>query len=77
MRTGILAVSRDLKGILDFGQIVYLDGIGYFVVEDVMHERWTRRVDIWFPSRLEALHFGVKKGMLRWDERIISLMGVE
>jgi 3D (Asp-Asp-Asp) domain-containing protein len=77
VRPGIVAVSRDLKDILDFGQIVYLEGVGYFVVEDVMHERWTNRVDIWYPSRLKALHFGVKQGTLRWDDKIISLMGVE
>ena len=77
VRPGILAVSRDLKGILNFGQIVYLEGIGYFVVEDVMHERWTNRVDIWFSSKRAALRFGVKKGMLRWDKKTISFMGNE
>lgn len=77
VRPGIVAVSRDLKGILSFGQIVYLEGLGYFVVEDVMHERWTNRVDIWFPTRMEALHFGVKQGTLRWDQKMIALMGVE
>lgn len=31
-----------------------------FTVEDRMHERFDRRIDIWMPSREEAKAFGIK-----------------
>jgi len=70
-RDGILALSRDLLkrytpgAPFDFGDRVHLPGLGEFIVEDSMNSRWNNRVDIWFPSRLEALRFGVKEVYLR------------
>lgn len=32
-----------------------------FVVEDRMHERFTNRIDIWMPSKWQALNFGKKQ----------------
>jgi len=69
-RPGVIALSRDLlraynpSAPFDFGDRVILSGIGEFIVEDSMHHRWKRRVDIWFPSRLEALRFGRRKAYL-------------
>lgn len=51
MRLGTLAVSRDLEALLPMGTRV-------FVVDDRMHRRWERRVDLWFPDRGSALRFG-------------------
>lgn len=46
-----IAVSRDyLKrwgGPLDYGDLVYLDGIGFRFVNDCMAPRYKRRVDVW------------------------------
>lgn len=66
-RTGIIALSRDLlkrynpNAPFSFGDTVHLTGFGDFIVEDSMHWRWRRRVDIWFPDRSLARQFGVRK----------------
>ena len=69
-RKGVLALSRDLLSRFtpgapfSFGDRVHVSGLGYFVVEDVMNARWTQRVDVWFPSRGEAIHFGLRDVVL-------------
>jgi 3D (Asp-Asp-Asp) domain-containing protein len=69
-RNGVLALSRDLLrrftpgAPFSFGDRVHISGLGYFVVEDVMNARWTQRVDVWFPSRGEAIHFGLRDVVL-------------
>jgi 3D (Asp-Asp-Asp) domain-containing protein len=66
-RNGILALSRDLlthytpDAPFSFGDYVHIPGLGDFLVEDSMNARWDNRVDIWFPSRMEALRFGVRQ----------------
>lgn len=55
-RWGIVA-SNDLP----FGtkiMIPDLFGNQIFVVEDRMHHRFLKRIDIWFPSKQQALQFG-------------------
>ena len=46
----VIAVSRDLKKKLRFGDKVRITGIGklsgIYVVRDLMHSRWKRKVDI-------------------------------
>lgn len=46
----IIAVSRDLKKKLKFGQKVRIEGIGkwdgIYRVEDLMHSRWKNKIDI-------------------------------
>jgi len=66
VRRGIIAVSRDLehKWGLKFGDVVELEGIGTFEVQDRMNARWISRVDIWVPTVKEALTFGKKKAVL-------------
>lgn len=70
-RTGIVALSRDLLqrytpgAPFGFGDVVHLSGLGDFVVEDSMHPRWHRRVDVWFPSSEAALRFGRRRTVLR------------
>jgi 3D (Asp-Asp-Asp) domain-containing protein len=67
VRPGCLALSRDLlrtftrNAPFDFGDWVVLPGVGVFIVEDTMHERWERRGDIWFPSRSDALRWGRRR----------------
>jgi 3D (Asp-Asp-Asp) domain-containing protein len=60
VRRGIIAVSRDLESQwkLKFGDLVELEGIGTFQVQDRMNSRWTKRVDIWVPTEKEAATFG-------------------
>jgi 3D (Asp-Asp-Asp) domain-containing protein len=69
-RRGVIALSRDLvsrytRGApFDFGDVVHLNGIGDFVVEDVMNERYERHADIWFESLGEAREFGRRRAVL-------------
>ncbi len=69
-RSGVLALSRDLLrrftpgAPFSFGDRVHVSGLGDFIVEDVMNARWTQRVDVWFPSRGEAIHFGLREAVL-------------
>ena len=35
-----------------------------FVVEDRMHSRHTNRLDVWFPTRAEAVQFGARKAQI-------------
>jgi len=69
-RRGVIALSRDLVrrytpgAPFEFGDVVHLNGIGDFVVEDSMAERWARRADIWFDSVSEARSFGRRHAVL-------------
>ena len=57
VRDGIVAAN-----FLDFGteiRIPRLFGDKVFVVEDRMHRRKKNFVDIWMPSKMEALEFGI------------------
>jgi 3D (Asp-Asp-Asp) domain-containing protein len=83
-RPGVIALSRDLlqpytpDAPFSFGDRVYLDNLGEFVVEDSMNRRWKNRADIWFPSKREALLFGKREIYLSKfnDEReILGMVG--
>jgi 3D (Asp-Asp-Asp) domain-containing protein len=69
-RPGVIALSRDLLrrytpgAPFEFGDVVHLSGIGDFIVEDSMNERWERRADIWFESLADARHFGRRRVVL-------------
>ena len=73
VRRGILAVSRDLLAEAPYGSVVELDGQLY-VVEDTMHRRWRKRVDVWVPSREEALRGGRRVGLLLLQNLAISMI---
>jgi 3D (Asp-Asp-Asp) domain-containing protein len=61
VRPGIIALSRDIErefGV-KFGDVLYLEGLGYYEFQDRMHWRWKRRVDIFLPTPEGARHFGL------------------
>jgi 3D (Asp-Asp-Asp) domain-containing protein len=66
VRPGVIALSRDLirrynpEAPFSYGDEVFVEGYGMFTVEDTMNKRYSRRADIWFPSRSEARDFGKK-----------------
>jgi len=65
----VVAVSRDLEAAgLKMGTWLYLalpQGGGWFRVEDRMHPRWRKRVDVWMgTSRKDALAFGKRRGRI-------------
>ncbi len=58
VRDGIIAAN-----FLPFGakvKIPEMYGDKVFVVEDRMNQRYQSRIDVWMPSRGEALQFGVR-----------------
>jgi 3D (Asp-Asp-Asp) domain-containing protein len=63
---GMLALSRDLlreftRGApFQFGDVVELEGLGVFTVEDTMNPRYEKRADIWFQSREAATRWGTR-----------------
>jgi 3D (Asp-Asp-Asp) domain-containing protein len=69
-RLGVLAVSRDLLSEytpgapFSFGDRAHISGLGDFLVEDVMSARWTNRIDVWFPTREQAVRFGLREVVL-------------
>jgi len=58
-----VAVSHDLRYML--GHRIYIYGLGVFLVNDLMDDRWVGKVDIYYDkSDLKlARRFGLKKGM--------------
>ena len=61
---GMLALSRDVERALGvrFGDRVQLAGLGTYTFQDRMPRRWTRRVDLYLPSRHAARQFGKQRG---------------
>ncbi|WP_300154929.1 3D domain-containing protein [Solidesulfovibrio sp.] len=54
-----VAVSQDLRRLL--GRKVFIEGLGVRVVEDLMHPRFTDRLDLCLADRDQALAFGVQR----------------
>ena len=65
----IVAVSRDLEELgLTEGVSIRIDGLdGDWRVGDRMHERWTRKIDIYFGNDAEAAkRWGKQRVRIRW-----------
>lgn len=54
-----VAVSQDLRRLL--GRKVLIEGLGVRVVEDLMHPRFTDRLDLCLPDKEQAVAFGIKR----------------
>src|SRR5262249_51130961 len=65
-REGVIALSQDLLreftpgAPFGFHDRIEIPGLGVFEIEDTMHPRWAHRADVWFPSRDEAMSWGVR-----------------
>jgi 3D (Asp-Asp-Asp) domain-containing protein len=59
VREGTVAVSRDLfwQG-WTFGRKVYIEGHGVFEINDLMNERYEKRIDVFRWSKDKAKEFG-------------------
>jgi 3D (Asp-Asp-Asp) domain-containing protein len=65
----IVAVSRDLEALgLTQGVRIHIDGLdGDWRVGDRMHERWTRKIDIYFGDDVEAAkRWGNRRVRIHW-----------
>jgi len=64
VRRGVIALSRDLLreftpgAPFAFGDVLEVEGVGTFKVEDTMAERYRQRADIWFSTRAAARQWG-------------------
>jgi 3D (Asp-Asp-Asp) domain-containing protein len=59
-RPGTVAVSRDLFNMgWTFGKRVYLKGLGPYIINDVMNQRYQMRVDVFMDHTRAAKEFGV------------------
>ncbi len=59
IRPGIVAVSRDLlRSGWDFGDKIHIEGLGVFTIEDTMHQRFRRTIDVAVPNRAAAQKIG-------------------
>jgi len=59
VKPGICAVSRDLERYgFTFGKTIYVEGLGSFEVQDRMHRRWQRRIDILVMYKRDARRLG-------------------
>lgn len=52
------AVSRDMIHLLN--KKIYIEGVGVFVVNDIMNKRFTNRIDICIGNKEDAISFGKK-----------------
>lgn len=73
-RQGVIAISRDLLARYPYGTKARLlsHGCGssappLLVVEDTMHPRKRQQVDIWMPSREQALQWGRCVGWVQFE----------
>jgi 3D (Asp-Asp-Asp) domain-containing protein len=67
VRRGIVALSRDLFDLgIRKGDAVFLHGYGILYVEDSMHPRKQRQVDVWISDTTAAKLHGVSKSTLMW-----------
>lgn len=61
VKLGTVAVSPDLFVLgWTFGREIYIKGYGVFEIQDLMNERHTNRVDIFFWETDKAIKFGNK-----------------
>lgn len=66
VREGIVAVSRDLlkNGTVKYGDLLYIDCFDkWYTVEDTMHDRFTKHVDIFLFDKATSLTINKKCGI--------------
>lgn len=69
-RPGVVALSRDMLRLFPYGTRLRIQDLSgrhpyvngrIFVVEDTMHARKRNQVDIWMPTRSQAMNWGVRQ----------------
>lgn len=57
-----VAISQDLlaSGAVHYRDVVYIDGIGYRIIDDCLNKRIHRSVDVFVYTRAEEKAFGVR-----------------
>lgn len=61
VREGMVAVSRDFLSYVKYGDLIYVDCFDrWFIVDDTMNKRFTKRIDIFLFDRKESLKINKK-----------------
>lgn len=61
VREGMVAVSRDFLSYAKYGDLIYVDCFDrWFIVDDTMNKRFTKRIDIFLFDRKESLKINKK-----------------
>ena len=58
-----VAVSQDYldSGILHYGDCLYIDGVGFRLVNDCLNRRYKKRIDVFVYTAQEEKAFGVRR----------------
>jgi 3D (Asp-Asp-Asp) domain-containing protein len=58
-----VAVSQDYldSGLIHYGDCLWIDGVGWRLVNDCLNRRYKRRIDVFVYTRKEEQNFGVRK----------------
>jgi len=65
IRPGIVAVSRDLlRQGWSYGDKVHIEGLGVFTIEDTMHQRYRRSIDVAVPNHAAAEKIGKRRDIV-------------
>ncbi|GHF99280.1 hypothetical protein GCM10017783_09090 [Deinococcus piscis] len=68
-RPGVVALSRDMLRLFPYGTRLRIQDLSgnhpyvngrIFVVEDTMHARKSNQIDVWMPTRSQAMNWGVR-----------------
>jgi 3D (Asp-Asp-Asp) domain-containing protein len=57
-----VAVSQDYlnSGVLHYGDCLYIDGVGFRIINDCLNRRYKRRVDVFVYTLAQEKKFGVQ-----------------
>ena len=74
-----IAVSQDLlkSGVVHYGDVLYVEGYGYRIVNDVMNPRLTNAVDLFVYTRAEERKIGVRHNRIWLIQNSTTLPGME
>jgi 3D (Asp-Asp-Asp) domain-containing protein len=70
VRCGVIAASKDLIDVWGYGctLVVYtkdssghVTKFGEYILEDRMHDKWSKKCDIYMPTRDKCMEFGIRK----------------
>lgn len=69
-----VAISQDLlrSGAVNYGDLLYIEGVGFRVVNDCMNARHRKRVDVWVASKDEEHNIGVHRRQVFLIRRTLS-----
>lgn len=75
---GGCAASRDLLGLeVKYGDYIYIDGLGLCRINDTMHPRIKRTIDVWVKDYASEKRIGVRRGTRIYKVKLPSTQVVK